>query len=239
MPRPTSASRLLDTWEQGLGQPQALQALAFLQWARPDAERATLERLTIGQRNAELLALRQQLFGPDLAALASCPNCGETLDLSFRTADIRTPPPPLTDERVGGEILHEGHRVQFRPPDTADLLAVGQVADAAAFRQALLARCVDAPLDTLPGDLLDEIVARMAEADPGADVRLNLTCPACAHAWQTPFDIVSFLWREVDDWAGRTLREVHLLASAYGWREADILGLSAQRRQHYLDMIGG
>ena len=58
MPRPTSASRLLDTWEQGLGQPQALQALAFLQWARPDAERAALERLTIGQRNAELLALR-------------------------------------------------------------------------------------------------------------------------------------------------------------------------------------
>lgn len=222
-----------------MGQPQALQALAFLQWARPDAERATLERLTIGQRNAELLALRQQLFGPDLAALASCPNCGETLDLSFRTADIQTPPPPVAAEQATTEILHDSRRVRFRPPDTADLLAVGQAADAAAFRRALLARCVDAPLDTLPSALLDEIVARMAEADPGADVQLNLTCPACAHAWQAPFDIVSFLWREVDAWAGRTLREVHLLASAYGWREADILGLSAQRRQHYLDMIGG
>jgi len=239
MPAPISALRLLDTWEQGLGQPQALQALALLQWARPDAERAALERLTIGRRNAELLALREQLFGPELAALASCPTCGETLDLSFRTADIRPPPPPAADERAEAEILHDGRRVRFRLPDTADLLAVGQVADAAAFRRAMLARCVDAPLDTVPGSVLDEIVARMAEADPAADVRLNLTCPACAHAWQAPFDVVSFLWREVDDWAGRTLREVHLLASAYGWREADILGLSAQRRQHYLDMIGG
>ncbi len=229
----------MDTWEQGLGKSQALQALALLHQARPDTERVTLERLTIGQRNADLLALREQLFGPELTALANCPNCGETLDLSFRTADIRTSPPPITDERTGAEILHDGHRIRFRPPDTADLLAVGQVADATAFRQALLARCVDASPDTLPGALLDEIVARMAEADPAADVRLDLTCPACTHAWQAPFDIVSFLWREVDNWAGRILREVHLLASAYGWREADILGLSAQRRQRYLDMIGG
>ena len=239
MSAPASAARLLDTWEQGMGQPQALQAVALLQWARPDAERVTLERLTIGQRNAELLALREQLFGPELTALAACPNCGETLDLSFRTADIRTAPPPAAVDGVGAEILHDGRRVRFRLPDTADLLAVGQVADAAVFRRAMLARCVDTPLDTLPEALLDKIVARMAEVDPAADVRLNLTCPACAHAWQAPFDIVSFLWRELDDWAGRTLREVHLLASAYGWREADILGLSAQRRQHYLDMIGG
>jgi len=239
MPAPTSAAKLLDTWELGLGQSQALQALALLHLVRPDAEQAALARLTLGQRNTDLLALREQLFGPELAALANCPNCGETLDLSFRTADIQTPPPPVTDEAAGAEILHDGRRVRFRPPDTGDLLAVGRVADAAAFRRAMLARCVDAPLDTWPEALLDEIVARMAEADPAADVRLNLTCPACAHAWQAPFDIVSFLWREVDDWAGRTLREVHLLASAYGWREADILGLSAQRRQHYLDMFGG
>ena len=32
--------------------------------------------------------------------------------------------------------------------------------------------------------------------------------------------------------------EVHVLASSYGWRESDILNMSAWRRQYYLDLIG-
>ena len=38
--------------------------------------------------------------------------------------------------------------------------------------------------------------------------------------------------------AKRLLREVHFLARAYGWREADILAMSARRRQAYLEMVG-
>jgi hypothetical protein len=34
------------------------------------------------------------------------------------------------------------------------------------------------------------------------------------------------------------VREVHRMASAYGWREADILAMSAFRRQRYLELIG-
>ena len=41
-----------------------------------------------------------------------------------------------------------------------------------------------------------------------------------------------------DAWALRTLAEVHRLASAYGWREQDILALSPARRQLYLGMVG-
>jgi hypothetical protein len=35
------------------------------------------------------------------------------------------------------------------------------------------------------------------------------------------------------------LVEVHKLASAYGWREADILAMSATRRSMYLNIING
>jgi hypothetical protein len=77
----------------------------------------------------------------------------------------------------------------------------------------------------------------MSRADPQADVRLALTCPACRHQWRSIFDIVTFFWIELDVWARRTLRDVHALARAYGWREADILALSPQRRQCYLEMI--
>jgi hypothetical protein len=93
-------------------------------------------------------------------------------------------------------------------------------------------------VDLLPADVLGAVEDQMAAADPQADVRLALSCPACGHQWQEVFDIVSFLWGEVQAWALRLLREVHTLASAYGWSEADILALSPQRRQMYLEMVG-
>ena len=37
--------------------------------------------------------------------------------------------------------------------------------------------------------------------------------------------------------AERTLHEIHVIASAYGWSERDILRLSAKRRQTYVDLV--
>jgi hypothetical protein len=34
------------------------------------------------------------------------------------------------------------------------------------------------------------------------------------------------------------LREIDVIARAYGWSEREILGLSARRRQSYLETIG-
>ena len=78
----------------------------------------------------------------------------------------------------------------------------------------------------------------MAEADPLADIQLDLTCPSCERRWRAVFDIVSFLWTEIEVWAWRTLSDVHTLARAYGWSERDILTLSPTRRQFYLEMVG-
>jgi hypothetical protein len=78
----------------------------------------------------------------------------------------------------------------------------------------------------------------MGEADPQAEVQLALACPACRHQWQVSFDIVSYFWSEINARSQRLLWEVHALASAYGWREADILAISPQRRQFYLEMVG-
>jgi hypothetical protein len=79
----------------------------------------------------------------------------------------------------------------------------------------------------------------MADADPQADVRLALDCPACGHNFLAAFDVAAYLWSEVNAWAYRLLGEVHSLASAYGWREEDILAMSPWRRRVYLEMVGG
>jgi len=81
------------------------------------------------------------------------------------------------------------------------------------------------------------MLARMAKADPQAEVLITMQCPACPHQWSAPLDIGAFFWAELNAWATRMLREVHLLAAAYGWREPDILALSPRRRQLYLEML--
>jgi len=92
-------------------------------------------------------------------------------------------------------------------------------------------------LTALPENVIAAVSERMAQLDPQGDIQLTLTCPKCGHEWLSPLDIASYLWREICAWAGRTLNEIHLIASAYGWRETDILTLSPQRRRTYLELI--
>ena len=103
----------------------------------------------------------------------------------------------------------------------------------------MLRRCLaDTTLpDPLPDDLAEELAAQIAALDPRARIELDLTCAACGHAWPAVFDIASFLWAEISAWAHRTLRDVHAIASAYGWHEADILAMSPLRRQCYLELV--
>ena len=67
---------------------------------------------------------------------------------------------------------------------------------------------------------------------------IDLECSACGRRWQVVLDIESFLWTKFGGLARRLLREVHALARAYGWREPDILAMSATRRHYYLEMAG-
>jgi hypothetical protein len=252
-----SASELLAAWENGTTQHPVQRGLTLLATAWPELPEPVLSQMSIGQRDGALLTLREQLFGPRLAGVAPCPHCREQLDLAFQVDDIRAPLPPA--DAVAGlasptqpplSLAVGAYQVQYRLPTSVDLLAVAAAGDAAAARQALLLRCVlalqqdgvdatDRSLAGLPDFVAQALVAQMEEADPQGNVQLALDCPACGHRWLQAFDILTYLWREIDDWAQRTLREVHLLALAYGWGEQAILALSAGRRQLYLEMVLG
>jgi hypothetical protein len=248
--RSLSATELLNVWEHGLTQSPVQCALALLAAACPDTPADTLSQLSIGQRDARLLTLREWAFGPQIAGLAACPGCGERLEMAFNVSEIRASLPLPGSNGVSEEIETfalsiAAYALSFRLPNSHDLSVIADQADVAAIRRQLFERCVlsaqrggaDVSVAELPSDVVAAIVARMAEADPQADVQIALTCPACAHQWQATFDILSFFWQEITDWAQRILREVHTLASAYGWREADILALSPRRRQFYLEMV--
>lgn len=240
--RTPTPSELLQVWERGEAQPLPVRALLLLATASPERAGDELAQWNIGRRDRTLLDLRDTLFGPDVQCLAECTSCGTAIELAFRVDDIR----------VGcgepGRTYHTtalGHEVSFRLVDSLDLLDLaGREPDA---ERHLLSRCViDAhtadgpvPVSALPDAVVAAVGQGMSEADPQADVLLEVVCPACAVVSPAPFDIVSHLWAELDAWARRVVRDVHTLASAYGWRETDILAMSARRRRAYLDVIAG
>jgi len=248
--RPLAAVELLDLWERGRHSPPWRQALLLLAAACPEQTTDDLARLSIGRRDGLLLTLRAWTFGHQLASVVACPACGERLEFTFDGGKIQTE----SDEAPETIDFHAaGYRGTFRPPTTEDLAAVIDLQDAEAARRALLAACLlelspvseadesgqklPVTAEQLPPDVQDAIVQRMQEADPQADIQIALACPACDHQWAASFDIVSFFWQEIDDWAWRTLREVHTLASVYGWSETEILSMSAWRRRVYLEMV--
>jgi hypothetical protein len=242
--RALSAGELLGVWELGLAQGLVERALTLLA-AACDAVPDTLAGLTIGQRDACLLTLREWTFGSQVSGLLTCPGCGQQIELSFNVAEVRADVP--TGAGRAASLTKEGYAVQFRPPDSTDLAAAVGVSDPMRFREVLLERCLLAahldgePIsaDRLPREVADAVAEGIAEADPQADVELAVSCASCGHPWRAVFDIVSFFWGEIDAWACRILREVHILASAYRWAERDILALSPRRRRLYLEMVSG
>ena len=241
--RPLSASELLNVWEQGLTYHSVQKALMLLAAACPETTLNQLAQMSIGERDACLLKLREWTFGSQLRSLAVCPNCSDRLELSFNVADIQVASEADNSRALSVQVAD--YQVQFRPLNSLDLLMLIEQTDIATSREILLTRCLLAVHshgetvihEQLPNDVMDVVAAQMAKADPQADVQLALTCPQCGHQWQAVFDIVSFFWNEINAWADRILREVHTLASAYGWREVDILAMSPGRRQLYMEMI--
>lgn len=266
-PKSVSAAALLDAWELGRHASPGERGLHLLEVAESPATRETLACWAVGQRDAALLALRERLFGPSLSALVDCPQCGESLEMDFPVSSIvqsgldGADVLPVPDERSKERVFvleAEGYKIRYRLPTAGDLAELGRNGHDAAGHW-LLRRCVvgaerlgegaTAGPDAGQGsgaldaagqawEALEAALGRTAaECDPQAEIELALNCPTCGMRWQSQFDIVGFFWREIDAWAAGVLREVHVLAAAYGWSERDILALSASRRRHYLDLI--
>jgi hypothetical protein len=239
--RAPSPADLLGAWERGLDQGPVERGLTLLALVCPGTCADALAALSIGERDRRLLGLREAVFGPRMAGLVGCPSCSEQLELDVGAAELRFAPA----ERASISLADANYALELRVPDSRDLMACA-VADPAESPAALLRAClVSARIDgasvaarDLPPDLVAAAAGAIAQADPQADLRFSLTCASCGHRWDAPFDIVPFLWAELDAWAARVLREVHALASAYGWSERDILALGGARRQHYLRMLG-
>lgn len=241
-----TAHDILNAWELGQRQHPLDRALTLLSIAHKDISRDKLAALSIGQRDALLVRLREQTFGSTMNGFTRCNQCNEALEFTLSTTDIVT-------HQGSGSITHEKSwemaaddvKLRFRLPDSRDLMLIEAVNSVDEARRVLLECCLLSAsrdgqvcaVDNLPEEIMDKVEVAMTEADPQANVQLDLSCPACQHSWLATFDIASFLWSEINAWAQHVLNEVHLLAKAYSWREADILAMSSARRRFYLERV--
>lgn len=226
MPAPTAAE-LLGAWERSATLGPVERDDALLRLVEPGLEPA---ELPVGERDARLLELRELLFGRELDGVADCPRCGAPVEYSLETGALLAGRP----EESTVELVVGGRSVRARLPTGGDLAAAASSGDLDAAHALLLERC----LVGNPGVPADELASALAAADRLADARLSLACPECRHEWTLAFEAGAWLWSELEAWAWRTLLDVHTLASAYGWSEAEILGLGP-RRQLYLELVSG
>ncbi len=221
-----SAAKILALWEAGRAQHALDRALTILAAASPGASRALLADLSIGERDARLLDLRLLVLGPRAEGFAECPDCAERVEFPIDLAALRL----RTEERAS-----TGPGLRLRPLTSRDLAAIVDVPDESDALRILLERC--GAVEELPNESLEAISQALLAADPEAEILLHLTCPACPHEWDLLFDVGDFFWKEISAQAQRLLREIDVLARAYGWTEREILSLPAQRRQTYLELV--
>jgi hypothetical protein len=254
-----SIPELLCIWERGISLTPLQRSLLLLSIAYPEKMPEELSRIAIGSRDSWLIKLRASIFGPNFVGLANCPLCGNCVEISFDARDVfmvsgdgEKETADKTDDKTTDKIAYEGmhlkldgYEATFRLPNSLDLAAISGKGDVSSPRRELFLRCVQkssfngqdiSPIQ-LPDEFLYGAAARMEDCDPQANIELNLVCPSCGNGWPEIFDIASFFWSEIDSLARRTLRDVHALASHYGWSEANILSMNETRRQLYLEMI--
>lgn len=232
------AQQIISAWERGRRASSQARALLLAELAGVAAE-----RLPIGSRDVVLARQRIATYGAEAPAYVVCPACSEGLE--FRVDFERVVELGGVGADEGPWVLErEGFRVQFRLPNTLDLLAIADAPERG--RAVLIERIVIAAeregdrivVGSLPEELLAAIEAEIERLDPVSDIRFAQTCPACAHRFVAPFDVARFCWHELDVDARRLLQEVDALARIYGWGEAEILGMSRTRRLTYLEMCG-
>jgi uncharacterized protein (UPF0212 family) len=240
--RPLSPEEILACWEASRPQHDLDRALTLLAAADPELSRDELAELPLGERDTRLLRLRTAVLGSDAAGYAACPGCGQAVEFSFDTAAVTPARTPASRASGAHTLTVAGHRIRYRLPNSRDLAVAAAATDAADGLQRVLARCIistpDANARQLSPAVVEALSHAMSEADPQAEITLALDCPGCGQHWDALFDVAAFFWNELAAQARRLLREIDVIARAYGWSEREILGLSARRRQSYLETIG-
>jgi len=236
---------ILHIWEAGQNRPLWFRGMLILSQAFPELSKGQLADMSIGQRNYNLLKLRQRMVGATIDSLVHCCKCRAPMEFQMNVEGIFAITPKENYNREYSTEI-EGTSLRFRALTSRDLAVIGENNSPETARSLLLKRCIiqaiqngnSIDIGSISEEIVTELGNKMAETyDPHIEIRFVLECPTCKHTWSAVFDIVSFFWSEISTQAQRFLQETHVLARAYGWSEAEILSMNTARKHYYLELV--
>ncbi|MGY4532011.1 hypothetical protein ACVW0Y_001127 [Pseudomonas sp. TE3786] len=188
----------------------------------------------VSLRTAALLQLAARTDGLQVLAFsAQCSLCAETFEFELALA-------PLLAASSAVAPL----QVQLHSRTLALRRATGNdLRDWRAARPGSRQQAVQLMLDSLllEGEVRAEehalLAAALADADPLAAFAVACQCPACGAEREVDIDLDAAALARLQQRQRTLLREVHSLASRYGWSEAQVLAIAPARRAQYLALI--
>ncbi len=193
---------------------------------------------TLNQRLQALLAMRLASNEHHIGLQSTCTRCGEAMEIAL---DVRA----FAGEPVASRFTWrsaDGVELTLRLPRGCDLRH--WMNDASPSHEALAASLIEsvdgvlAGTSTLPlADLLPSLDDAFEAHDALTALRLQATCPACFHGNTIACNLEALLLDGFARKQAHMLDDVVKLASAFHWREADILALPQWRRAHYLSQL--
>jgi hypothetical protein len=225
--RPALSTALVAACTQGANPAAGLREQA---WALP-----------VGARVARLLRIVE--LTNESAALPITRNCSAAP--CGRPLEVGLPFDRLRDVSAGETVLTttlpHGPTLQMRRPTGRDQEG-WRAQDFSTQREALvqivqtLIVSASEPV-RFDDDAISALAGAMEEFDPLTAFRVITTCPHCEVEATFVVDLEAEALRLLSAHQRALLRNVHSLATQYGWNEAEIVALTPRRRAHYLRMI--
>lgn len=226
-------AEMLSFWETGSRLSPLDRSVLATQVAGVPASQAA--DLPLGERNRVLARLYREQFGGALEGFTQCTECGEKLEFHFDLKHLADAP------RLDASHPVVVGRWKFHLPTSRALAMALNSGEEASAEHRLLVHCLAEPAGA-PGWSEEEMLAieeKLAEADSLAEILIGFQCPECGASFEDALDLGSFLWLEIENAARQLFDDIHLLASAYGWTEEDVLRLSSMRREAYVRRVLG
>ena len=210
--------------------------------------RAHVDALTRGDRDFLALRLRRALFGERLSLVVTCvnPACAARADLDLEVDSLA----PERQE-PGAEFLDiqtPAGLARVREPTGTDDRELSHIGGSRSERAAELWSRLLIDLDgrgpltprgwlELAAPVRHSIALGLSEGSSAPDLGVATACPSCSASMLLTIDPLTLLVRELRQGSERLIAEVHCLAWAYGWSQADILALPRPRRWRYLELV--
>jgi hypothetical protein len=187
---------------------------------------------TLGRRNQRLLEFHQSLTSRPMAARSRCTSCGTDNEFVVPVIAILGCPQPKLETTI--TLRSQRKQLRFRLPTMADVRTVIGVEGGQASAALASACLIAGSASGVTSQVIARLDRKLEAIDPASRILLDLDCAECGVSLHIHVDVAELVSSTVDSLVDKALRQVHVLARAYGWSERAILEMPASRRLRYL-----